>query len=309
MRIAHLKNIANLAWRLAEGQRKLGHEAVVYARDDRYGFPRDVAMPDGPGWNVWMLGRLRELREFDVIHVHGGVWRGEVAYRALAPFLPPIFVQYNGGEARRGGGLHWQGAARGFFYTDPDIKGLVPGGAVRLPLPIDTGAMNRIPTRRTGGRDPVFAHFPTGDKGTEEIIGMFVRAFGKREIDAGHQDLVIRGDGATLWVFFDVPHAEVLDIMANTADVVIDQVTDLGIYATVSVEAMALGKPALSTIDRSLYPPSCPVVRPSAPKLMELARDAGYRKWLGERGREYVARVHDARRVAEKTIEAYEANL
>ena len=121
-------------------------------------------------------------------------------------------------------------------------------------------------------------------------------------------DIIVHGNGATLWVFYGIPHQAVLDTIANVADVVIDQYTSLGIYGYVSVEAMALGKPALSTLRRDLYPYDCPVIYPRVTKLMELARDEGYRKWLGERGRAYAGRVYDARQVATKSIDAYDAS-
>lgn len=305
MKIAIFKNPANIGWRLAEGFRALGHEATVYARPDKYDFPRDVTMPEGPEWNLWLANMVSKLMPYDIIHIAGGIWRGEVAWKALSPFLPPIFIQYNGGEARNGGGLHWQSVASGFFYVDPDIRPLVPDSAKWLPQPIDTALMARTPSTRNGGREPVFGHFPTGSKGTEEIIDRFVKAFGQKSMDAGRQNLIVRGNGATLRVFYNLPHGRILDLVANDVDVVIDQITSLGIFGYISVEAMALGKPTLSTIDRSFYPADCPVIYPSVLKLMELARDKSYRAWLGQRGREYVTRVHNSHIIATRTIEAY----
>lgn len=300
MRIAFLKNPANIAWRLAEGMRKLGYEAVVYSRYSPYGFPFDRPMPEGPEWNLWLLRELPRLRKFDALHVVGGIWRGEVAYKALAPLLPPIFVQYNGGEARNGGGLHWQGVAKGFFYVDQDIRSLVPEGAVHLPQPIDTETMPNVSTTGSDERT-VFAHFPTGEKGTDRIVEMFESAFGR----GGTTEAFARR--CQLRIFDDVTHAKALREMM-VSDVVIDQLTDLGIYGYVAVEAMAMGKPAMSSIRREYYPSDCPVIYPRAVAMMELTRPEN-RKWYGEAGRRYVERVHDSKIVAQTALDAYEAAL
>src|SRR3990170_1480001 len=58
MKIAHINNIANVAWHLAQAQKRLGHEAVVFSLDESpFAFPRDVTIRGarGPlGWNARM---------------------------------------------------------------------------------------------------------------------------------------------------------------------------------------------------------------------------------------------------------------
>lgn len=312
MRIVHIKNPANLAWRLAEGQRGLGHDATVFSRGDRYGFPYDELMPSGPGWNVWLLKRLPEFRDADVIHVHGGVWRGEVAYNALRLLRRrPIFVQYNGSEARRGGGLHWRGIADGTFYTDPDIRPLVPAGSTWCPQPVTLPEMTPPGEKER----PLFVHMPSADalKGTRQVVQMFERAFGPCSSylmdfpGGGTKDLYV-GKDAELWVLRGIPHYGVSSVIRH-ADVVFDQISPMRIYGYASVEAMALGRPVLATLDRTLYPSDCPVIFPGVAKLMELARDADTRAHYGRMGREYVERVHDARAVAERVLDRYSASL
>ena len=101
-----------------------------------------------------------------------------------------------------------------------------------------------------------------------------------------------------------IPHDRVESVIRR-ADVVFDQIAPFGIYGYITVEAMALGKPALSTINRELYPADCPVIYPRVTKLMELAKDESGRRHYGELGRAYVERVHAAPVVAKKALDAY----
>lgn len=308
MRILHIKNVANLAWRLAQAQRRLGHDAIVWSRGDRYGFPYDVLMPSGLVWNLWMLRRLPEIvTTFDVLHIHGGAWPGEAAYKVVSLLGVPIFMQFNGSEARNGNGLHWTSVADGTFYTDPDIAGLVPSGSRWLPQPID---VPEYPTPFCDNERPLFVHVPSSrqTKGTDRVIDMFGAAFGPLRQAEGiavrGRKTIYTGRDAELWVLDGIPH-EYVESVVKRADVLFDQISPLGIYGYASIEAMALGRPVLSTVDRGLYPPDCPVVYPRAGKLMELARDAKYREWLGQRGHAYAARVHESTRVAQRALDAY----
>ena len=296
MRIVHVKNPANLAWRLAEGQRKLGHEAIVWSRGDRYGFPYDVLMPSGAKWNLWLLKKLPELSTFDILHVHGGAWRGDVAYKVISILLSkmPIFIHCNGSEARHGGGLHWMSISDGTFYTDPDIARFMPEGSVWVPQPIDTSLICNASS--TENERPVFVHVPSAPelKGTNAIKNMFQQTFPNGE--------------AELRIVSGVTHKAALNAMRE-ADIVFDQISPMGIYGFTSVEAMALGKPVLATLDRNLYPADCPVIYPCATKLMELAYDVTGRRHYGSLGRAYVERVHSSTVVARKVLDAYEAVL
>src|SRR5436309_11256206 len=117
MRIAHINNIANVAWRLAEAQRRLGHEAVVFSvRDNPFQFPFDVRVENADGplfWNAAMLRRTKLFASFDVLHVHGGIWVSQVFYPLFRRVFPTkvLAVHYHGSETRTGKGLYQQGAA------------------------------------------------------------------------------------------------------------------------------------------------------------------------------------------------------
>lgn len=93
-------------------------------------------------------------------------------------------------------------------------------------------------------------------------------------------------------------------------DVFVDQ-TNMGWYGMVSVEAMALGRPALAWIrdDFRTRFGDCPVVRITEESLADdiaaLLEDAGRRRALADAGRAFVEREHDARVIARRLVDLY----
>ena len=310
MRICHIKNVAGYASRLAQAQRALGHEAIVLAHEHPFGFPYDVLMPSGLKWNLWMLKRWKWLREFDVLHIHGGIWPGQVFYPLFKDLTGMrTIVHFHGGETRTGKGLHWLRVADNVFYTPPDLQAWHPKGTW-MPQPIDVPPE---PAEWFEHERPMFVHFTTNEqnKGTTRVIDMFFTAFGPLQhsyLDfptGGRKDFYI-GKDVELWVLRGIPYDHVESVIRR-ADVVFDQIAPYGIYGYVAVEAMALGKPVLSPINRELYPTACPVIYPHVTKLMELAHDESGRRHYGALGRAYVERVHAAPVVAQKALDI--ANL
>ena len=108
----------------------------------------------------------------------------------------------------------------------------------------------------------------------------------------------------------NIPHSEALE-WYKKADVVIDQL-NLGIYSTVSVEGMALGKPVISYIRNDLknkYPKNLPIVS-ATPKTIEkeltkLIKNPTLRYRLGIMGRQYVEKNHHPEIIARKLINIY----
>jgi glycosyltransferase involved in cell wall biosynthesis len=104
-------------------------------------------------------------------------------------------------------------------------------------------------------------------------------------------------EGAVLKIIENQPHEEVLRAMQE-ADVIIDQLLS-GWYGMVAVEAWALGKPVICYIRPDLWAkydvPACP------PPIQDAIRE--FIKWphicemWGKRGRAYVERVHDIRKM------------
>ncbi len=309
MRIIHINNTANVAWRLAEAQRRLGHEAKVLAIGEQpYGFRADLAMRGRRPtvWNLNMLAKWRYLQRFDVLHVHGGIWR----FQFVLPMFKKIHrrnilaLHFHGSEVRSGRGLHFLDSADAYFLATPDLFRGVSRGQW-IPNPIDLPALPR-PSRNP---IPRFGHFPSHPdmKGTDTILHMFREAFGPcREFrDAGVHRFV--GEEAELWVVSDTPHDQVVRVMEG-CDVVIDQYTpSYGAYGYVGIEAMALGKPVLCSLRPELYP-ACPILpldRDGPEQLRRLASDEALRLEKGREAREYVALVHESGRVARQVLRAY----
>ena len=161
-----------------------------------------------------------------------------------------------------------------------------------VPLAVDLQRLQPKPDQPP--RDlPMVVHAPsnTGFKGTEVVRAAIERLNrGRRLCD------YVEVTGRT--------HAETLDQLGR-ADVVIDQVR-AGAYGTVTVEAMALGKPVICYILPELLPTyghDFPVVSadPSTLEevLRELMRSHDDRALIGARSRRYAERVHDHLKVAE----------
>jgi glycosyltransferase involved in cell wall biosynthesis len=116
-------------------------------------------------------------------------------------------------------------------------------------------------------------------------------------------------------VVHGVPNAEARE-RYKRADIVVDQMHYRwhGVFA---IEAMALGKPVLTSLDPEavqeteqafgLRVPILPVTPETlVERLRALVDDPAERRRLGEEGRAYVERVHDIDRVADRFIEIYE---
>lgn len=312
MKIAHLDGFAGVAWRLAEAQRRLGHEATVFClRETPYRFPYDVRLSgtEGPlGWNAVMFANWRTFANFDVVHVHGGIWRAQVFY----PFFKrrygwkTLVAHMHGSETRTGKGLHHLGSADLIFHSTPDLAQWLPR-SVWIPNPID---MPKLPPEPENPL-PRFGHFASSrvNKGTEQVIALFKETFGPFELEKGGRIDKFRSKEAELWVVSQIPHSQALEVMAG-CDAVIDQISPFGAYGMVAIEAMALGKPVLGTLKPEWYP-DCPISSlqgdQARERLRAVATDKGLRRSAGAAGRAYVERVHESGKIARKVLEQYYA--
>jgi len=111
-----------------------------------------------------------------------------------------------------------------------------------------------------------------------------------------------------------MPRAEALKL-TRSADIFLDQFV-YGDRGLASLEAMALGKPVICYIKPSLvaaYPPELPIVNATQDNLADvlesLIRDGNRRQRLGQQGRIYVEKYHNAFKIAAELVTIYEAIL
>jgi glycosyltransferase involved in cell wall biosynthesis len=132
---------------------------------------------------------------------------------------------------------------------------------------------------------------------------------GTPHIEAAFARLRPRFPGVEFRTVEKVPWTGLRDLMAE-CDVFVDQLF-MGWYGMVSVEAMALARPTLVYMRPDFEPRAqgCPVVRTSRETLTEdlaaLLGDTARRRALGEAGRAWVEREHEAHVVARQVLALY----
>lgn len=104
---------------------------------------------------------------------------------------------------------------------------------------------------------------------------------------------------------------EALEIYKD-ADIIIDEVL-MGPYGILAIEGMALGKPVLCRRDEKLskYYNDLPIINTPPNKiynnLKTLIENPTMRRELGIKGRRYVEKNHDAKKIAKQLIELYKS--
>ncbi len=334
LRILHApRNIAGQAGDVVAALRRLGHAAELWeeapeafgrAADRTYGADIDAR-------TAWRLVEEAAAR-FDVVHFHFGRTLVPRTVRELPPMwdLPlyralgrRVYFTFHGSDIRIGR-IHRQTNpwghlfrassdpdddrierslqvmrtyADGLFVTSVNYLDYVPDGDY-LPRVIDLGAWPELPVAQ---RDrPVVVHAPTrrGTKGSDIILG---------ELEALHAE----GVPFELRLIEGQPHEQVREELA-AADVLVDNVI-AGAYGVVSLEAMACGKVAVANLSEAVRAvhPDAPVVHVDPvtfrATMRRLLRDPAERTALAQRGRPYVAAVHDADRIARQLVEVYRA--
>ncbi len=340
MRVLHAAaEIAGQASILCRALRQQGVDATALAYNAQYpAYPTDVLVPhDGKPAVPRLLGYLstaaRHVGRYDLVHVHFGrslvpPWNLDLpVHRALGTRL--VF-HFHGCDARNRARMlerHPQSAAcaecdpfcdpgrqrraiaqsleYGFrtFVSTPDLLESVPH-AEHLPVALDVAAWAGEPAGGAVRDDGTVTalHVPTNR-----------RIKGTRWIEAGLDAARTRQPRLAFRLLENAPWAAVRQAMA-AADIVVDQVF-LGWYGLVAVEAMALGKPVVGFIrpefEERARALGLPLVRCTKDDVGDvvaaLAADPARRATLGEAGRAYALRVHDASVVARRLVETYEA--
>jgi glycosyltransferase involved in cell wall biosynthesis len=194
------------------------------------------------------------------------------------------------------------------FAVNPDLLRNIPGGVFLPYSNCDLDDWTPPPDYDWHHAGPIrIVHAPTSRevKGTDAIIAAVER-------------LKAEGHAIEFILVEKIPHDQVRKLYAS-ADLLIDQVR-VGWYGGLAVELMALGKPVVAYIreeDLHFVPAEMrrdlPVVSADERNLADVLRpllvDAGLRKALGQRSREYVERWHHPKQVAAITTAAYREAL
>ncbi len=342
MRVLHAAaEIAGQASILCAALRARGVDATALAYNAQYpAYPTDVLVPhDGKPAVPRLLGYLataaRFIGRYDLVHVHFGrslVPPYNVDLPVHAAMGTKLVFHFHGCDARNRALMlerHPQSAAcaecdpfcvpdrqrraiaqsqrygAATFVSTPDLLESVPH-AEHLPVALDVAAWQAAAgaePRPDDGRVRVL-HVPTNRliKGTRWIEQGMARAA------AAAPQLDYRRLEQAAWI-------DVRSAMAQ-ADIVVDQVF-LGWYGLVAVEAMALGKPVVGFIrpdfEERARGLDLPLVRCTKDDVGEvvrnLAADPARRAVLGEAGRAFARRHHDAGAIAARLVGTYEAAL
>lgn len=147
---------------------------------------------------------------------------------------------------------------------------------------------------------PLIVHAPSDKriKGTEYVL----QAISKLKEEYDFKFKLVNG----------LSHKEAKNIYKK-ADIIIDEVLG-GTYGVFVIEAMALGKPVICYIRddfKNKYPKDLPIISANPDTIYNvlkvLIEDAKLRHELGEKGRAYVEKYHDARKIAGELIKVYES--
>jgi Glycosyl transferases group 1 len=166
-----------------------------------------------------------------------------------------------------------------------------------VPVGLDLSKYNPTPVSHKGRVRIVHAPTKRAAKGTEAVI-------------AACEQLPVELD-----LVENVRHDKAVE-RYRQADIVVDQLK-VGWYGVFAIEGMALGKPVVTylhdeAVERTeqAYGVKVPIVSATAETLVErlrpLVASAEERRRIGEAGRAYVEKVHDAEKGADQLIEIYE---
>jgi glycosyltransferase involved in cell wall biosynthesis len=191
----------------------------------------------------------------------------------------------------------WRKYADRLLVSEPDLKRVAPEAVlVQQALNMDEW----VPTKRNLNEDGVIriGHAPTlrRKKGTEFVI-------------AAVQTLKNEGLPVEMVLIENVPANEIKPLH-ESCDIIVDQVL-YGWYGKVSIEAMALGKPAVCFIDPQWKDerPDCPIVNSKPDNLVEklryLIENPSLRQKLGELGMEYARKYHDIKSITDQCLDLY----
>jgi glycosyltransferase involved in cell wall biosynthesis len=313
MRVLHIDNIASVPATMVRELRKMGHDALLIGVANPNTAPCDVTIvPQGsmndPGvrrkTNIKEFNEIRKrIGDYDIVHVHGGAGMAGMFYSLKKKVSGKKFViHFHGTDLRKNINTKWHSIGDMLLVSTPDLlayTGNVGGRPlVHLPNPID---LEKIMPVDMAARKPlaekkiIISHLPShrGTKGTAHIIKAV--------------KTLKRGYDIELDLIENVKHEKALKRLA-ASDICIDWVSKgFDIYGMVSIEAMALGIPTICRFNTDHYSPPIQNSEPKelATKIEQLVTDRKLYLDLSKKGRTYVEKVHDSKRVVRTLVKYY----
>ncbi len=330
---------AGQPWTISRGQRKIGmHADCLRVDESRYGYQADYCLD--LGWDAFPE-YARFLQEavdrYDVFHFHfrplfffdsrrlffptaldlltlraagkilvfnyrGSEIRLHGLFRQLSPYHyvdenPNRIVSVFPEEAVRIMLRYVRGVCHKIFVPDPELRSYVPDATI-IPRAVDLDLWPYVGP--VHDEEPLVVHAPSRRKvkGTDHVV---------RAVEA------LRNEGLRFrFELIEDVENSVAREKYRQCDILIDQLR-IGWYGVLAVEAMALGKAVIAYVRDDLLDtfdgePPVAVANPDTVKdvLRSLIVDSARRKAIGEHGRRFCEREHDATRVASLLKTQYE---
>lgn len=334
MRILHgPSNIGGMPYTLSKEQKKLGHKSVSYSMTSSvFTFKSDIQLNIDISKKDKLkafLNIFKFIFEFDVFHFYFGnsLTKSRLIDVPLLKSLgKKVFFYFCGCDIRDAKEViaayefsackhcwpaycspnrqrAYETARRyadGIFVSTPDLMEFIPG-AQWLPQPVNLELLDSLLANLSYAKDSdavTVAHAPTNRniKGSEFIIKAV-------------EELKKEGHNINLNLIENEPYEKAL-MKYMDADIVVDQLL-VGWYGQVALEMMAMKKPVICYLRKDLmkYAPDVPIVSANIVDFKETLRDMiesrHELKEIGEKGRLYVEKYHDSRRIAKIALEAY----
>ncbi|PIN86295.1 hypothetical protein COV19_05800 [Candidatus Woesearchaeota archaeon CG10_big_fil_rev_8_21_14_0_10_44_13] len=307
--------IQNVYRDLQQKDGNVSHVMVHTTTAKKGGYDMNLSMsPYEFGWghNIKSIlantfnGNFRDLLRYDVYHIHHDAFllpsKKDIAWLKYK-FKKKVLLDWRGQGVRVWGFncIPWLSKIRQ-ICSSPDLLDFqeYEGQFEWLPFGIDIGYFNRIKT--TSDEDnPLIMHATANwkIKGTDHVLKAVDEL--KKE---GYKFRFLLND--------KVPYETTVKNYAKS-DIVVDWINPIyGIYGTVSIESMALGKACCASLNPKYdrYLPGCPVVNCSPKdlkeKLIYLIENPSERKRIGKEGKEYVRKMHDIKKIKDKLYDIYD---
>jgi glycosyltransferase involved in cell wall biosynthesis len=305
LRVVHCPvNTAGIPWANVEALRRRGVDAklVVFNRY-RLHPEADASLDRHGGFARRQLTQWRALARLlphtDVFHFYFGLTLvpRSVQFPLLRALGRKSVMHYLGSDIRgkSPGEVAFGRKAGAQVVGSYDAIRWVPDAEV-IPPGVDISGIEPVPP--TDRARPVIVHAPSSRrrKGTEHVIA------------------ACEGLDADLVLIEGLHHAEAFE-RYRQADIVVDQL-NAGWYGVFAIECMALGKPVVTFLHdeavrrtEEAFGVRVPIVSATKDelraRLQPLVSSASERRRLGDLSREYVERVHDLDRTADRLLDLY----